>query len=330
MTLQSPNSVGVWQANGQLAIARKDWGTASRSVTKLRELPDGSAAALVLDGQNRAAQGDASGAAKIFETALTSNPKVDPSIVGAYAKANAAIGRQGAAADFLEAKVASLPDTLRQQAWAAIMTLRADAGQFDRSAVAFQNAARLSPRDPDLYQGYIRILTAQKKWDAANATIAAGVAAGCPPARMLILQGSAYELAGNIASALKVYKQAADADPLSLEAANNYASILADQQPKNTDALSAARGSMSGAEQLNDPLVLDTMAWLDYRLGRLDEARQLLNQANAGQSQNPQLRFHLAAVMLAAGDRSEGMAMLETVKGLDFPGSDEARSLSAT
>lgn len=330
LTLQYPNSVAVWVVNGQLAILRKDWAAVSRTLARMREIPGASMAVLTLDAQMKAAQGDVAAAVKSFQDAIASDPKLEAGVVGSYAKAAVAAGKAANAADFLEAKVASLPDTVRQQTWAAIMTLNADAERFEKSDAAFQAAVRLTPRDVELYQGYTRILSAQKRWADASRVVAAGLAAGCPPGPMSLLSGSIKEQSGDIAGAVAAYKRALDDNPLSVDAANNYASLLADLRPKNTEELQAARIGLSGLETGGNPYILDTIAWLDYRLGQYDEAKQLLTEAKAAQSSNPQIRFHLAAVLMASGDRTNGLALLDTLKGLTFPGSDEVRKLSET
>ena len=328
MTLQYPDDAAVWVAEGQQAILRKDWNTVSRAIARLREIPGAGLSLLALDGQNSAARGDLAGATAKYQNAIASDPKVDAGVFGAYARAASAAGKAAEAADFIQSKLASLPSSVQVQAQAALMTLRADAGQFDKAGTAFASAVETSPRDADLYDGYVHILAAQKRWDDAKKVIAAGLAAGCPPGRMLLLQGSMDELSGDVTGALKAYKQSMDADPLLMGAANNYASLLADQDPKNIEALKRARAALSGAEGSSDPLVLDTIAWLDYRLGQFDEAKRLLLQADAGKNSNPQLRFHLAAILIATGDRPGGLALLDTIKGLTFPGSDEMRKLS--
>ena len=61
----------------------------------------------------------------------------------------------------------------------------------------------------------------------------------------------------------------------------------------------------------------------------MDEAKALLARIHASTSDNPQLRFHAAAVAIASGDKQAGMEILATLKDKTFPGDNEAREMMA-
>lgn len=72
--------------------------------------------------------------------------------------------------------------------------------------------------------------------------------------------------------------------------------------------------------QPDDPATLDSMGWVLYRLGRLEESLGYLQRAHA-MDDNPEIAAHLAEVMFFSGQRAEALAMMETLL-LDYP--DEA------
>ncbi|MCW6509961.1 tetratricopeptide repeat protein [Lichenifustis flavocetrariae] len=330
VTLRRPDSPFVWIVNAQIAIDRKDWGEAARSLNRLREIPGSSFAATLIDGQMRAARGDNSGAALVYRNAIGAQIDFDPSLLGAFARASTAAGESGDAAQFLAQRTPALKREIQPQAWITAMSLQASAGHVDKADEAFANAVRLSPQTADFYSAYVGVLLGKNQYDQARRVITSGLAAGASRSALLVLRGWIDESAGDAKAAQASYKEALDANPLSIDAANNYGSLVADRQSTNIEVLADARARLSGSEAINNPSIVDTIAWLDYRLGRFEEARLLLTRINARESKTPQIRFHLAAVLLALGDRSTGLALLDSLKGLTFPGSEEARSLSAT
>lgn len=64
--------------------------------------------------------------------------------------------------------------------------------------------------------------------------------------------------------------------------------------------------------QPDDPATLDSMGWVLYRLGRLEESLGYLQRAHA-MDDNPEIAAHLAEVMFFSGQRDEALALLETL-----------------
>jgi len=64
--------------------------------------------------------------------------------------------------------------------------------------------------------------------------------------------------------------------------------------------------------QPDDPATLDSMGWVLYRLGRLEESLGYLQRAHA-MDDNPEIAAHLAEVMFFSGQREEALALMETL-----------------
>jgi Flp pilus assembly protein TadD len=77
---------------------------------------------------------------------------------------------------------------------------------------------------------------------------------------------------------------------------------------------------------------VDTLGWLQFRLGEVAEAISLLRRAVAMAPEDPQLRYHLAAALHAAEEAERALAELDraVVAEASYPGLDEARRLKAT
>ncbi|MGH8313408.1 MAG: tetratricopeptide repeat protein, partial [Gammaproteobacteria bacterium] len=96
--------------------------------------------------------------------------------------------------------------------------------------------------------------------------------------------------------------------------------LILDRQPDNADALNAlgytlavdstryqeARIYIEKALRLKpgDPAIMDSMGWVEYRLGNYPEALGYLRKAYA-QLADPEVAAHLSATLWAVGDRQE-------------------------
>lgn len=155
-----------------------------------------------------------------------------------------------------------------------------------------------------------------------------------------LAEGQVFSDLGQSKRALDVYNAALDAAPddqdllyaraLALEqdgdagAAENDLAAILKHAPDDADALNAlgytltlhttrygeARGYIQRALTLqpDDPAIMDSMGWVDHRLGDEPEALDYLQKAYATQP-DPEIAAHLIEVMLAVGDRDSARAL---------------------
>jgi tetratricopeptide (TPR) repeat protein len=101
-------------------------------------------------------------------------------------------------------------------------------------------------------------------------------------------------------------------------ALNALGYTLTDLTSRHSEALRLVERALE--LQPDDPATLDSMGWVLYRLGRLEEALPYLQRAHA-MDENPEIAAHLAEVMFFNGQRDEAMAMLASLSA-EYP--DEA------
>lgn len=330
LTSQYPNLPALWVTNARLAIERGDWDMVATSLARLRNLPDTKAQADTIDGQLQLGRGDNAKAFASLKAALVSGQSIDPPLIVSFSRASLASQNAEQGIALITGLLPSLKDEALSSALTSLIAMQTDAGHPDRAEATYQRLVQLDPTAPGPPRLYVQLLVAEKQFDKADRVVAQALAAGAPRSEMLVMQGAIKEQRGDRRGALDAYQAAMEANPSSLEAINNYASVLADSSPKDEAALRSARDKLNGQESSGSAVVVDTIAWLDYRLQRFGEAKALLQRIDAAKSPIAQIRFHLAAVLLATGDKAGGLALLDTVKGQSFPGSDEASALSAT
>ena len=101
-------------------------------------------------------------------------------------------------------------------------------------------------------------------------------------------------------------------DPDHADALNALGYTLADQTDRYDEALSLIERAL--ALNPDDPAVLDSMGWVQYRLGNLDEALRYLRKA-LGELQDGEIAAHLGEVLWAKGERDAAWRVWE--KALD-------------
>ena len=170
-------------------------------------------------------------------------------------------------------------------------------------------------------------------------------------ARALLLDAQIYTSAGDTAGAIAAYDRALARLPdtpellygraLSLADAGRADASIADLrallklQPDDVDAMNALGYTLAdGNRQLDEaeallrralaakpdePAVIDSWGWLQYRQGRLDEAEVQLRRAWDAQK-DPDIGAHLGEVLWRLGKHDEARAIFAAVEELD-PGS---------
>jgi tetratricopeptide (TPR) repeat protein len=192
---------------------------------------------------------------------------------------------------------------------------------------ALQAAIKAAPSQP---AGYIESAAAQVRAgqaDRAIATLNDGMAAGAPREPLLTTRAAIEDQSGKKDSAIATYREILKINPRSIVAANNYASLVADVKPQDKALLTEALDPIQKFADSRNPSILDTIAWLNYRLGSYQSAKDLLVRANADKSANAQLRFHYGAVLIALGDKEAGRTMVKATLNQTFPGREEAEQL---
>jgi tetratricopeptide (TPR) repeat protein len=112
--------------------------------------------------------------------------------------------------------------------------------------------------------------------------------------------------------------------PGHVQALNAYGFTLADL----TDRYKEAYSLISAAHQQkpNDPFILDSMGWVEYRLGNLDVAEGYLRKALSKRN-DPEIAYHLSEVLLAAGKKREAKKVWLKAKK-DFPDDEKLNAIS--
>jgi len=136
---------------------------------------------------------------------------------------------------------------------------------------------------------------------------------------------NAHARSGNYTAAREKYQTALKLKPEDAEALNNLANVQI--RLKDPSAVKTAEAALASAP--GNALITDTLGWALFHNGQTEKALQLLRDARLRQPSNPDIRYHLAAVLAHMGRKTEARAELDAalVSGSAFESAADARGL---
>ena len=106
---------------------------------------------------------------------------------------------------------------------------------------------------------------------------------------------------------------------------NNLAWLYAEKEGRLAEAKRLAE--KASEEDPNEPGYLDTLGWIQYKLGDYAAAGETLKTSLTAGPNEPIVHYHIGMVYLKLGDREKGKIHLEEAlkSGKEFTGIQEAR-----
>jgi tetratricopeptide (TPR) repeat protein len=325
---EQPSSVPSLQAKVALLIARQAWSEAEASIEQILALPGQQALGETLAGAYLLARGRSPDAMARFLKARELAPTAAAPLLGvvvAYARQQ----KLDEAVEYLSQEITTAPANAmahnlfgevaqRQnrsddaaQAFRKAMALRADWTAPVRNLGRLYNKAGEPQRAVEVYKSGLERLPGNRE--------------------LLLLLAESQQQTGDNDGAIATYEQILDVDADSDLAANNLASLVADFRYQDEDDLQRAFQLIRRFETSGDAMLLDTLGWLQYRMGDLRQSRINLERAVQRRPDNPQLQYHLGIVLYRLDDSAAAREALEqaVVEGVSYPGLEEARTLLA-
>lgn len=223
-------------------------------------------------------------------------------------------------------------DPANANAWIALADANYDLKRPRDAEAALQQAIAARPAWVVPYLKLGSLYAGDGRTDAALETFEAGLAKNPGHEGLLVNRALAEETVGSYPAARASYEAVLQKNPQSLVAANNLAALIADVWPDDAPLMDQARRLAEPFRNSNDPLLIDTLGWIQLRLGNLADATQLLERAARALPEHQQIRYHLGMAYRAQGDTKRAKDELaKAVAGTpDYRGIDDAKkTLSA-
>ena len=308
-----------------LLVNDKNYVTAEAEARRLLAVTDETAIADYLLGSVLQIQGKSKSAMEYFTKALEQAPE-SPEALQGYAAALADTQGQPATVRYLKAHVKKYPDQLH--ASALLSQVQAGSGDTLGAEQTLQAALEKNEAWLPAYTG----LASMQAGDISKQIeiFEEGMQAIPGNQQLGLLLGTAYEREGRIDDAIEMYEALLAQNSDMPAVVNNLVALIADyrQDPASLKRAMKLVEEQKMAETEN-PAFLDTVGWLNYRLGNYKEALPYLEQAVAAAGQVPVLRYHLGMAYLALDNKARAQEELNIAVSKatsDFTGIEEARS----
>jgi len=166
-------------------------------------------------------------------------------------------------------------------------------------------------------EGMAAIWSEFRRWDKCIEAIEKARAMG--PVRdvdILILQSSAYDQLGRTDDSLRVLREAQKAEPGNPMVQNNLGYLLLERGQGLEEAAALIEASAKATPDNGN--VVDSLGWVQFKLGRIAEAEATLRRAAELSPFSPEVRKHLGEVLVKQGKLAEAAEQWERALAFVF------------
>jgi tetratricopeptide (TPR) repeat protein len=309
-------------------IRGESWGEAHEMAQRLGSQPGSEALGHYLEGRVYQAQGNFERATTEYRASLQAEPnglEALTGLVGSYVSMN----RAADAGAYLEEFTKRNPESF--QAYALLGQVQARLKNWDQSKAALEKALSINSAWAPAYRDLASVYAAQSDTEGAIKVCERGLQAMPDNTDLRLLEASLYERLKRYSDAIAMYEAVLKKDDSSNLAANNLAALIADHE-SDPARLQQALQAAQRFESTDNPLFLDTLGWVYYRLGNFEQALALLERAARGASDVAQVRYHLGMAYFNTDRHDLAKKELQAAvdgKDKDYVGADEARATLA-
>lgn len=155
-----------------------------------------------------------------------------------------------------------------------------------------------------------RIYQSKKESDAYEALLLKGKKNIPASTKIPLRLATLLEFKGNYSAAIDIYRELHPSNPDNLVITNNLASLLSDHGDGKSD-LELAKTLADKLLENKQPVFLDTIGWVNYKLGDYQNAITYLKQAVEKNPEVSVFNYHLGMAYKMAGDKTQAKIYLE-------------------
>ena len=188
----------------------------------------------------------------------------------------------------------------------------------DEALAELEKAVKIAPNDSRTWTLRGTLLFAAGRLDEARAQFDKALSLDTDDTVAHLYSGMLSESRNDLARAGSSYERVIAIEPQHPVALNNLAAVLM----RTGRDLKRARRLAQDAVQLSGGRgeMLDTLGWIEHRMGDSRAACSTLQRAVAATGDNPTVRYHLAEALAAAGRKHEALRELAVLaRYRDFP-----------
>ena len=186
-----------------------------------------------------------------------------------------------------------------------LAAIYARTGQIAEAETQYRDAIRIAPRSPQGYIGLAAVLSGQGKGDEAEAQLRQALTMTPGVLAVHVSLSNVLYQQGKSADAVAEAREALRLDPRNPTALNNLGYYLAERNENLDEALKLTQRAVDSAP--NVPGFRDSLGWVYFKLGRLEEAEQYI-AGIAKQANSPVIDEHLGDVYAKRGKQDLAVA----------------------
>jgi tetratricopeptide (TPR) repeat protein len=268
--------------------------------------------------------------AKAIDTLAMGYAKMPESapMLAALVKAQLDAGQAAQAEELCHEAITRYPDNAFAHNLIAQVHLKGN--KTKAAETALKKAIELKPQWNIPHNNLARLYISAGKEKEAIENLKVAVKENAKNRAAYMTLASLYERSGNSDAAIDTYEKALAADPNLWSAHNNLAYLLAEHSDTRAD-LDRALKLAQRAEALRpeDPTILDTVGWVQYKVGSVDDALATLEKAYEKSPDSGVINYHLAQLLFEKDRKIEAREKLEKALNEEtaFPGKAEAEKL---
>ena len=323
-----PNNLQLLSVLLNLQATERDWAATDQTLSRARSAGADSVVADLTEGRLSEARQEWDRARSAYERAFTRHPDAPEPLV-ALVQLDIKQGKTAQAKERLEQVLARNPT--HPYATGLLGELSLLGGDQAGAENRFKDATRIKPDWPTPWLHLATLKLSQKKVDEAREVLENGVKTIPTSEELRLLLAITLSQAGQIDRAIQEYEALLGHNPRALVAANNLASLLADQKGDQKSLERALVLTKAFETSAPNPYFLDTLGWVHLKLGHRDEALRFIQQATAKAPDHPVLNYHLGIAYFKAGQMAEAKTHLQKALASQkpFEGQEDAKSVLA-
>jgi len=192
----------------------------------------------------------------------------------------------------------------------------------------FKEVVAQQPKNPASYRALADLYTRQKKFDAAENVLQAGLKELPADSALRLAAASVQILKGDHDAAIAQYEAILKDQPNSVVAINNLVSLLLDYR-SDKESLDRAFTLSDALKNLNVPQFQDTVGWAQNKRGDIKTSVSTLEKAAEKLPSLAAVHYHLGMSYAAAGQPDKSAEELKKALALEPDGTAMKESIRA-